>query len=485
MIWLSVGIEVCLIGFVIVEWILSQKKQKPEWSSEQKEDRIIRILWPAGGRLARILAGSDKKREKNQIYQILNQLTAEGEGEILFQRYQQKRWSMILGVLILFFALWSGQQIFSSQEEGLIDIVQERPAYGEGDEKEKVIAVLEGETPVQSALSIQIPEQAISEGAAEEKLQQGMKYIRTFFSQIKVSGDITFPMKWEEVSFSYDSLTPELIGSDGNWIGEITQEPQNVILQVTGSIAGKRETEIVCLQTKALSELDAEQRLQMIVDQVQDGKFLSEDTLALPTETGLGEKIQWKRQQDSSEVVWISLGVMLLVFCLWRQDREYKQLMKDRQQKIQHVYPEFINELVILVGAGLSLPAAWKRIGQDYQRKRQEGYEINPLYEEVYRESKELESGSSMREVLEEFTVQIRFKEARRFAILLVQNLKRGDAFLISRLKELNQEAWEIRKKQVRAKSEEADTKLLIPLMLMLVVILIIVLAPAMITMQV
>ena len=159
--------------------------------------------------------------------------------------------------------------------------------------------------------------------------------------------------------------------------------------------------------------------------------------------------------------------------------------MKDRQQKIQHVYPEFINELVILVGAGLSLPAAWKRIGQDYQKKRQEGYEINPLYEEIYRESKELESGSSMREVLEEFTVQIRFKEARRFAILLVQNLKRGDAFLISRLKELNQEAWEIRKKQVRAKSEEADTKLLIPLMLMLVVILIIVLAPAMITMHV
>ena len=148
MIWLSVGIEVCLIGFVIVEWVLSKKKQKPEWPSEQKEDRIIRILWPAGGRLARILAGSVKKREKNQIYLILNQLTAEGDGEKLFQRYQQKRWSMILGVVILFLALWSGQQIFSGQEEGLIDVVQERPAYGEGDEKEKVIAVLEGETSV-------------------------------------------------------------------------------------------------------------------------------------------------------------------------------------------------------------------------------------------------------------------------------------------------------------------------------------------------
>ena len=35
------------------------------------------------------------------------------------------------------------------------------------------------------------------------------------------------------------------------------------------------------------------------------------------------------------------------------------------------------------------------------------------------------------------------------------------------RLKELNQEAWELRKKQVREKTEEADTKLLLPLMLM------------------
>ena len=142
---------------------------------------------------------------------------------------------------------------------------------------------------------------------------------------------------------------------------------------------------------------------------------------------------------------------------------------------------EYLSGETMSRALGISRAGVWKAI----EALRQEGYEINPLYEEIYRESKELESGSSMREVVEEFTVQIRFKEARRFAILLVQNLKRGDAFLISRLKELNQEAWEIRKKQIRAKSEEAETKLLIPLMLMLVVILIIVLAPAMITMHV
>lgn len=96
-----------------------------------------------------------------------------------------------------------------------------------------------------------------------------------------------------------------------------------------------------------------------------------------------------------------------------------------------------------------------------------------------------MEAGISLREVLEEFAGHIRFKEARRFAVLVAQNLRRGDAFLVSRLKELNQEAWDMRKKQVREKTEEADTKLLLPLMLMLIVILIIVLSPAMISMKV
>ena len=62
------------------------------------------------------------------------------------------------------------------------------------------------------------------------------------------------------------------------------------------------------------------------------------------------------------------------------------------------------------------------------------------------------------------------------------QNLRRGDENLLLRLNELTEEVWEKRKKEVREKTEEADTKLLIPLMMMLAVILIIVLAPCMMT---
>ena len=230
--------------------------------------------------------------------------------------------------------------------------------------------------------------------------------------------------------------------------------------------------------------MTAQDQLEQIASNLEEGLYTNEQTVTLPGETQSGEKLTWYQERDSVDSILLLMLVLLPAIALWKQDQEYQKIIKEREQRIRHVYPEFINELVILVGAGLSLPAAWRRIGMDYQNQREEGKPINPLYEEVYRESQALGAGSSMREVLEQFSLRIRLREARRFAVLLTQNLKRGDAFLISRLRELNQEAWDMRKRQVRKQSEEADTKLLLPLILMLVVILIIVLSPAIISMQ-
>lgn len=481
MIWVCISVELILVSWILAAWIQEKKKG----GCKEKKKGWTVILQPAGGRIARWFQPSEAKREKSQIYQIISRLAGEKEGKELFYRYRQKRWSMILGIVVLVNGLWVGQSLLENEEAVLLANEQTRPEYGEGDKREQVTVMLDGDETVQTTLSILIPEKKMSEAKAREKLDQGLAYIQEYMKNIKIRGDISLPAGWNEVTFYYESLTPDLISNNGSWLGEIRQEAQSAKLKVTAAVAGQSKTAEISLTTVTLSELSAEERLSLVIDEVQDGAFLTEENLRLPDETTAGEKLRWVETKESKELIWLFLGVIGLLFALWKQDLAYKQLIKEREQRIKQVYPEFMNELVILVGAGLSLPAAWKRIGQDYQKKREEGGEINPLYEEIYRESRELDAGTSMREVLEEFTVHIRLKEARRFAVLLVQNLKRGDAFLISRLKELNQEAWNLRKKQVREKTEEADTKLLLPLMLMLVVVLIIVLSPAMITMQV
>ena len=149
-------------------------------------------------------------------------------------------------------------------------------------------------------------------------------------------------------------------------------------------------------------------------------------------------------------------------------------------------YPEVINRFVMLLGAGLSTQRAWMKITGDYLEKRK-GLEgtIEPIYEEMQIATLQMQNGTSPKEALEQFAARVKVKEIRQFISVLSQNLKRGDEFIITHLRELNAQAWELRKKYVQEKSEEVDTKLLIPMMLMLVVILIVVLAPAIMTMQI
>ena len=153
---------------------------------------------------------------------------------------------------------------------------------------------------------------------------------------------------------------------------------------------------------------------------------------------------------------------------------------------MRFTYPEVINTFVILLGAGLSTQRAWIKITEDYLEKRKSlESHVEPIYEEMQIASLQMHNGASPKEALEQFASRVKVKEIRQFVSILSQNLKRGDEYILSHLRELNTQAWEIRKKCVQEKSEEVDTKLLIPMMLMLVVILIVVLAPAVMTMQI
>lgn len=477
----SIAAELLLLGWMIY----CRKKEESLKEKWKQESWVFRVLLPAGKTAADHIPISEKRMQKQRIYSILCQLTNEKEGREEYYVYRWKRYGLAVGFAFLCNTVWMGTYITGQQKKETFDSIQERPDYGSGGQKEEVTLILEGASgAAEHTFSLAIPEKAITPEEAMKKLEEGLAYVRNEWQGKLVRKDISLPAQWKEVSLVYESLTPELLKENGRWVGTVTEERQQILLKITGSVAGQRQSDELQMWVPAITELSPEERIKMIAAKAQAGTYTEEGVIRLPTETELGESLYWTKKKKSS-YMWLGWLGLLFVFVFWQQDREYKQKMRNRQYQIEQAYPEFINELVILLGAGLSFPAAWKRLGEDYQKQCTEGKKENPLYDEIYQESKQLQAGMSMREVLEEFTVNIRCKEARRFAVLALQNLKRGDAFLISRLKELNREAWELRKKQVRERSEEVDTKLLLPLMLMLIVILMIVLTPAMISMQI
>ena len=476
MIWINIGTEAVMIGLIVLGLLRTKSE------TEKKKMSLIQLV---GMQVVSILPISDRRRDKNQVFQIMCQIAGEEEGKNLFLSYRQKRWGRILGVVLLMNTICLLQMMEPQKMEAVFENHQDRPEYGQGTRSQQVTVILKGEDTAEEMVSIQIPEKEISEEEARQRVAGSLIYINDMLDGLRIKEDIKLPTEWNEVSLYYKSLAPDLLSHTGKWLGSINEEAQQIQIQVTAVMGKESQSEIITLYTVTLAELSPAERLKILVKDIEKGKYLTDNELILPEMTEEGESLIWIEKRETEKAVLVLLGSILLLFVLWQQDQEYKNILKERDRKTKLSYPEFMNELVILVGAGLSLPAAWQRIAQDYQHNKREKGNIDPLYEEIYRESQEMEAGASMREVLEEFAGNVRFKEARRFAVLLTQNLKRGDSFLISRLKELNQEAWKMRKKQVMEKTEEADMKLLLPLMLMLIVILIIVLSPAMITMQI
>ncbi len=164
------------------------------------------------------------------------------------------------------------------------------------------------------------------------------------------------------------------------------------------------------------------------------------------------------------------LIVLLLVFYV--TDRELDERIKKRSFSIQYDFPDFLNKLVLLINAGMTVPRAWEKIVAD--RKK-----TTPLYEELNTTYQEIRNGKPEMAAYEDFAKRCRVKEITKFAAAIIQNLRKGNGEMVTLLKLQSNECWQLRKNMAKKLGEEASTKLVFPLMIMFVGILVIVMLPA------
>lgn len=172
---------------------------------------------------------------------------------------------------------------------------------------------------------------------------------------------------------------------------------------------------------------------------------------------------------DSSYIIFASV-VLFLIFYL--SDREIDEQIKKKNFMLQYDFPEFLNKLVLLINAGMTVPRAWEKIV--YDRKT-----ITPLYEELKTTYLEIMNGKSETAAYEDFARRCKVKEITKFVTVIIQNQRKGNGDIIPILKLQSNECWQTRKSMAKKLGEEASTKLVLPLMIMFIGILIIVLIPA------
>jgi tight adherence protein C len=181
-----------------------------------------------------------------------------------------------------------------------------------------------------------------------------------------------------------------------------------------------------------------------------------------------------------SSFAFLSTFALILVFYL--TDNEINEKLKKRYLLIQIDFPDFLNKLALLINAGMTVSRAMEKIVMDRQEELQ--VRQRPLYEQLRKVLIEVRGGKPETKAYEDFARRCKVPEITKFASLLIQNSRKGSAELVSILRLLAVECWEMRKNAAKRLGEEASTKLLFPMMIMFLAILLIVISPAAMQLQ-
>lgn len=206
------------------------------------------------------------------------------------------------------------------------------------------------------------------------------------------------------------------------------------------------------------------------------------ESIELPSEVA-GYKLTWSEKKDRLAIKVLFLEMVAVLMIAIANKKKLEKEEKERLQRLEEDYPDIVNQLVVLLGAGMTMRQAWAKISSQYEDKRRnEMLEKREAYEEIYYMNRRILEGENERIVYQDFVDRTNAMCYRRLIRLLLNNLEKGSKGLCNLLEEECEEAFEQRILAAKAKGEEASTKMLVPLMIMMVLVMAIVLLPAIIS---
>ncbi len=211
--------------------------------------------------------------------------------------------------------------------------------------------------------------------------------------------------------------------------------------------------------------------------EMQDAESRYEDALLLPTRLDK-EEITWREVKEDYSGLLMVLGLAVAVGVFFLKDKDLHEELLKKKRNMRMSYPVILNKFVLYMGAGLTLRGSFLKIALDYQGYA-EGTEGMEAYEEMLFSCNELNAGISESQVYEHFGSRSGLQEYARFATMLSQNLKKGNATLLARLREESEKAQAENLQYRKKLGEEAQTKLLVPMIIMMAIVMLLVMIPA------
>lgn len=169
---------------------------------------------------------------------------------------------------------------------------------------------------------------------------------------------------------------------------------------------------------------------------------------------------------------YLCISIVFLLISIIGKDLELNKEIKKKYVHMKIDFAEFINKLSLLVGAGLTITAAWRKIIENNNSDSE-------FYNEIKKVQLEVDNGKSFNNSLENLAMRCQSREISRFVSVLVQNYLKGNENIVMILDQLSNDVLESRKREAKLAGEKINSKLIFPMIINLIAIFIMLSIPA------
>lgn len=408
-----------------------------------------------------------------------------GTREELKKRTRESLYAQVRLVLIatvIFLILLMALLVFYLSRDRQIVITRNQRG---GDEKEEQIKIRtkEGE----SIYNLRVRPEGYSSKEISRALQRTEEYIKMHLkggnrSLNYVTQNLKMPEKipGENITVQWESEDPAVVDGSGNVFSQNVKQP--IIVSINARIACQGQEKIIKLPVCVVpnhSKQTVSEKTKIIKKLKEiETESLTNEQLVIP-ESVEGGTISLPARESWIPAI-ILLGSSMIMFLWYRESEKYRresiQTLEDSKQE----YPKIIAQMILFLGAGMSVPSALSFVAEGYRKKQERGNQKKLfVYEEIEKICRQISFGVSQTEAFGQMGKDLALPEYKKLSVLLVQSMTRGSKDLFMQLKQEEEGAFFQRKEQAKRKGEEASTKLLAPMMIMLVVILALLMFPA------
>ena len=376
------------------------------------------------------------------------------------------------------------------------EIYIEKGLYGE-EEKQVPFVLQKGDESKEISLLVQ--SRQLTEKELEERVEAAFSHLEKNLKGENASLDeiytkLDYSLDFEQYPFDAEFVSADyaLVDRDGNVnnskeelkaLGYTETEMETGISTEIKVILwyGEEEFERVFPVTIFKKErTPLEEEFQKVLDTLlameQEARY--KDGFSVPTDIDQIEiKPLGEKKITSGQV--LLAGIILSILLVLRKEENKKKIREERKSDLIRSYPWFVNEMVLLLGAGMQVRNIFRTIIREYENQTRKKDYRKPLVDELKVAMHAIELGMSEEQAYYRLGRRLGIPCYIKIMTLLEQNMKRGGRGLIDMFEQEEAVALEERKNLAKRYGEEAGTKLLGPMILLLLVVMLMIMVPA------